>query len=416
LFNMNNILLISAILFTIVQLQSVSGESGCPDTIPCYLNKLQQCVAPGLDGQCPQEGLEDIETEDIEIEDNEELENWLQDLSIRRDMYKIFKWNGVEDCPDCNKPSCTCLHDLTSLKKLYSYDTYKDIELPDKLPMCDKQSRMIDGKGKSWCYVHRHSDCCGDNQESSKYPNVDYSYQACQKPKTQAQAPCRKPCRCSDSPAGGRCEAPYKGEYWCYVDPEACCEKKVRSVRHKNLYWSTEPCNGVEIPDLEDRLTEDGFLTCQKDQDCPPGTPLQKPGRCLQRRCVEEECMCSPRFCSEWGGGECLCEDERICNTEHGNNTSRTSSVWDFCRNPCNTSTCYIAQSLILGAAGAVSPLSLSSVAGVGFSSLAGQLVTPNTPNGCPLRTISCKCRGDPDKCCAPLWGGINRGIYCPFI
>merc|ERR1712013_528007 len=156
------------------------------------------------------------------------------------------------------------------------------------------------GKGKSWCYVHRHSDCCGDNQESSKYPNVDYSYQACQKPKTQAQAPCRKPCRCSDSPAGGRCEAPYKGEYWCYVDPEACCEKKIRSVRHKNLYWSTEPCNGVEIPDLEDRLTEDGFLTCQKDQDCPPGTPLQKPGRCLQRRCVEEECMCSPRFCSEW--------------------------------------------------------------------------------------------------------------------
>ena len=68
---MNNILLISAILFTIVQLQSISGESGCPDTIPCYLNKLQQCVAPGLDGQCPQEGLEDIETEDIEIEDNE---------------------------------------------------------------------------------------------------------------------------------------------------------------------------------------------------------------------------------------------------------------------------------------------------------------------------------------------------------
>merc|ERR1712013_614297 len=251
------------------------------------------------------------------------------------------KWNGVEDCPDCNKPSCTCLHDLTSLEELYSSDTYKGIELPDKLPMCDRQSRMIDGKGKSWCYVHRHSDCCGDNQQSSKYPNVDYSYQACQKPKTQAQAPCRKPCRCSDSPAGGRCEAPYKGEYWCYVDPEACC--------------------------------------------------------------VEEECMCSPRFCSEWGGGECLCEDERICNTEHGNNTSRTTSVWDFCRNPCNTSTCYIAQSLILGAAGAVSPLSLSSVAGVGFSSLAGQLVTPNTPNGCPLRTISCKCRGDPNRCCAPL-------------
>ena len=83
------------------------------------------------------------------------------------------------------QPSCTCLHDLTSLEKLYSYDTYKDINVTDKLPMCDKQSRMIDGKGDSWCYVHRHSDCCGDNQESSKYPHVDYSYQACQKPKTQ---------------------------------------------------------------------------------------------------------------------------------------------------------------------------------------------------------------------------------------
>ena len=109
----------------------------------------------------------------------------LQDLSIKRHKYRIFKWNGVEDCPDCNKPSCTCLHDLTSLEKLYSYGTYKDINVTDKLPMCDKQSRMIDGKGKSWCYVHRHSDCCGDNQQSSKYPNVDYSYQACQKPKTQ---------------------------------------------------------------------------------------------------------------------------------------------------------------------------------------------------------------------------------------
>ena len=70
---MNNILLISAILFTIVQLQSVLGESGCPDTIPCYLYFPQQCVAPGLDGQCPyyEEGLEDIEIKDIEIEDNE---------------------------------------------------------------------------------------------------------------------------------------------------------------------------------------------------------------------------------------------------------------------------------------------------------------------------------------------------------
>ena len=65
---MNNILLISAILFTIVQLQSTSGESGCPDTIPCYLYRLQQCVAPGLDGQCPQEGQEYIDREDIEVE------------------------------------------------------------------------------------------------------------------------------------------------------------------------------------------------------------------------------------------------------------------------------------------------------------------------------------------------------------
>jgi len=410
LFNMNNILLISAILFTIVQLQSVSGESGCPDSIPCYLYFPQQCVAPGLDGQCPysEEGLEDVETEDIEIEDNEEVENLIQDY-----IDTIFKWNGVEDCPDCNKPSCTCLHDLTSLEKLYSYGTYKDINVTDKLPMCDKQSRMIDGKGKSWCYVHRHSDCCGDNQQSSKYPNVDYSYQACQKPKTQAQAPCRKPCRCSDSTAGGRCEAPYKGEYWCYVDPEACCEKKVRSVRHKNLYWSTEPCNGVEISDLEDRLTEDGFLTCQEDQDCPRETPLQGPSRCLKRRCVEEECLCSPRSCSDCDYcdyGECLCDDERICYPDNtGENTSRTSSVWDFCSNPCNTSTCYIAEQ-VLAAAGAVSPLRLSSVAGVGFSSLAGQLVSTN---GCPLRTISCKCSGD--RCCAPLWGGSNRGIYCPF-
>ena len=67
LFNMNNILLISAILFSIVQLQSISGESGCPDSIPCYLNNLQQCVAP-VRCQCPQEGLEDIEIEDNEVE------------------------------------------------------------------------------------------------------------------------------------------------------------------------------------------------------------------------------------------------------------------------------------------------------------------------------------------------------------
>jgi len=402
LFNMNNILLISAILFTIVQLQSVSGESGCPDTIPCYLNKLQQCVAPGLDGQCPQEGLEDIETEDIEIEDNEELENWLQDLSIRRDMYKIFKWNGVEDCPDCNKPSCTCLHDLTSLKKLYSYDTYKDIELPDKLPMCDKQSRMIDGKGKSWCYVHRHSDCCGDNQESSKYPNVDYSYQACQKPKTQAQAPCRKPCRCSDSPAGGRCEAPYKGEYWCYVDPEACCEKKVRSVRHKNLYWSTEPCTGIEIDisvleSYENRTTEDGFVRCEQDQDCPQESVLKR------SQCRE------PIFCDEFSRPECA--EERVCYPHwEGDYTSSTRPVWGFCTNPCDTSTCYVKQ--VQGEAGvsAGAPLtSLSSVGGLGISSLAGQLVSANS---CTTRTEPCRCRRDPDSCCKPFWR--NGGIYCP--
>ena len=225
-----------------------------------------------------------------------------------------------------------------------------------------------------------------------------------------AQAPCRKSCRCSDSPAGGRCEAPYEGEYWCYVDPEACCQHKVHSSQHENLYWSTEPCIGVEISDLENRLTEDGFLTCQEDQDCPPETPLQGPGRCLQRRCVEEECLCSPRSC---GGDGCLCDDERICYPNNmGENTSRTGSVWDFCSNPCNTSTCYIAQSQELEAAAAVPPISLRSVTGVGYSSLASQLVSTN---GCPSRTLPCKCRGDPSKCCAPYWGGRNRGIYCPF-
>ena len=58
----------------------------------------------------------------------------------------ITRWKGVDDCPDCSKPSCRCLHDLSTLVDLYSYNTYNDIKLPTQPPMCDRQSRMIDEK------------------------------------------------------------------------------------------------------------------------------------------------------------------------------------------------------------------------------------------------------------------------------
>ena len=115
-----------------------------------------------------------------------------------------------------------------------------------------------------------------------------------------AQASCTKSCRCLASPARGLCETPYKGEYWCYVDPEACCEHKVISQRHKNLYWSNQPCNGVEISDindLEERITDDGKLRCTEDSDCPPATPIQSSVCHLPRDLdgnLGEERLCFP--------------------------------------------------------------------------------------------------------------------------
>ena len=110
----------------------------------------------------------------------------LEDLSIS--LYNKRKWKGVEGCSDCSKTSCRCLEDLSSLEYLYSwgdYQDYQDIDMSAKLPMCDKRSRKIDGQGKPWCYVQRHTDCCGDNKRSTKYPHVDWSYQACQAPQIQ---------------------------------------------------------------------------------------------------------------------------------------------------------------------------------------------------------------------------------------
>ena len=221
-------------------------------------------------------------------------------------------------------------------------------------------------------------------------------------PLYSAQASCRKPCRCLASPARGLCEKPYKGEYWCYVDPEACCIKKVRSKRHKNLYWSTEPCNGVEINDindLEERITDKGNVRCTQDSDCPSET--------LLRRSV---CR-SP---TDLEGKRPNSGEQRFCYPLGGENTGRTSSIWDFCSNPCNTSTCYITPNVYKAeeCSGCHSPVNLSSVSGVGSSSLGGQLFSTS---GCPSRTMPCRCRGDPSRCCAPLWGGRSRGIYCPF-
>jgi len=188
------------------------------------------------------------------------------------------------------------------------------------------------------------------------------------------------------------CETPYRGKYWCYVDPEACCEDKVRSQIHKNLYWSNQPCNGVEISDindLEERITDDGKLRCTEDSDCPPETPLQS-SVCQWHRDLDgnlgEERFCFPGW----------------------KNIESTRSIWYSCSNPCNTTTCSIVAEC---SGGCIAPVSLSSVTAISYSSLVGQL---STTNGCTLRTLPCRCRGGAG-CCAPLWGGRNRGIYCPF-
>lgn len=56
------------------------------------------------------------------------------------------------------------------------------------------------------------------------------------------------------------------------MDPEACCQLKVHSKQHTNLYWSTEPCSGsasqVKLEDFENRLLDNGDLMCDTDEDC----------------------------------------------------------------------------------------------------------------------------------------------------
>ena len=103
--------------------------------------------------------------------------NLLQTLKGRRLKtldQKVFRWIGTQSYPSCDRPSCKCLDRFDSLAYLYP-DTYHTIQTPDPLPLCDQEYQP-------WCYVHRNSECCGDNEPSTEYPQVDISYQACTQP------------------------------------------------------------------------------------------------------------------------------------------------------------------------------------------------------------------------------------------
>ena len=206
---------------------------------------------------------------------------------------------------------------------------------------------------------------------------------------------------------GGLCTTTFQGDYWCYVDPKACCQLKVKSKQHTNLYWSTEPCSGsasqVKLEDFENRLLDNGDLMCDTDEDC-----FAVAGK---NECTGDRAYCSQDsiFITEdvkdkfKDRGICLAEDHNTCTYKR-----------DFCLNPCNTSTCFSARTNSPGnsAFGATFPLSASSMVGVGVASLVGDLVTAS---GCPSPVLPCRCGAGGTGCCRPMWGGRNRGLFCPI-
>jgi len=391
---------------------TTTNQDGCPDRVPCYQAPAGICVEAHLDGLCPQNLLKS----DLGFEDVETPQGW-QDLEPTVEAFSKG-WKGIENCPDCDEPSCQCLESFRFMEDLYP-ELYRDIEPPGQFPLCDQQS------GSPWCFVHRHSECCGDNQQSKDFPQVDISFEACQRPKHKAQNRCKKPCRCTGGPAfpstylgkkpGGFCETTFQGDYWCFVDAESCCQLKVPSKVHSNLFWSTEPCNGVEsLVNLEDfdektlRVFNIGYVLCEQDQDC-------------FAEAIKYECYDNSVYCDHWTRKRVLYLTglEKYATKINGRGICRIknwvtcTATRNFCTNPCNTSSCYSISpdDGTRGASRANTPVEISSIIGVGFSNIVGDLFTAS---GCPSRTMPCRCGHNAGRCCRPLWGGDSRGIFCP--
>ena len=164
-----------------------TNPDGCPARLPCYLSTVGVCVQALDGGKCPQGEygndppvFDEVETPKvpghITLKSHIKVKSYLQELQGGERTFgqTVFQWTGTPACPSCDRPSCECLESFSSLHVLYP-DTYMTIQPPDQFPLCDQS-------GQAWCYVHRHSQCCGDNKQSTKFPQVDVSYQACKQP------------------------------------------------------------------------------------------------------------------------------------------------------------------------------------------------------------------------------------------
>eukprot|EP00092_Neocalanus_flemingeri_P108179 GFUD01138904.1.p1 GENE.GFUD01138904.1~~GFUD01138904.1.p1 ORF type:complete len:199 (+),score=41.21 GFUD01138904.1:72-668(+) len=78
-------------------------------------------------------------------------------------------------------------------------------------------------------------------------------------------------CSCSGyvtSKGAGECRTFYMGKKYCYVNPGQCSDQIKGSS--SNRFWSYQACEKMGQQGQYYNVNEDGYITCQTREDCPP--------------------------------------------------------------------------------------------------------------------------------------------------